>query len=66
MAQEFAKKLKSWRGRRYQKEAADVLRVPLRTYQSWEAGVNEPANVCKQCIGQIMESIELGSAKSKA
>ena len=35
---EFAAKLKKWRGSRLQKEAAELLQVPLRTYQGWEEG----------------------------
>lgn len=35
---EFAKKLQEWRGDRLQKEAAEILRVPYRTYTGWEQG----------------------------
>jgi hypothetical protein len=35
---EFGKSLKLWRGKRLQKEAADVLDVNLRTYEGWENG----------------------------
>lgn len=39
---EFKEVLKSWRGRMYQKEAADKISVGLRRYQSWERGVSVP------------------------
>jgi DNA-binding transcriptional regulator YiaG len=38
----FAEELRAWRGKRLQKQAADVLAVPLDTYRSWEHGQNEP------------------------
>ena len=40
----FAKKLKKWRSQRgsLQKEAADVLSVPLDTYRQWENAASEP------------------------
>lgn len=38
----FAAKLRAWRGKRLQKQAADALHVSVRTYQSWEGGVNKP------------------------
>jgi hypothetical protein len=36
----FGKSLKQWRGKRLQKEAADLLQVNLRTYEGWESGRN--------------------------
>lgn len=42
MAQSFARQLKQWRGSRPQKQAADILQVPLKTYQNWEQSENEP------------------------
>lgn len=55
MSLEYGLKLKQWRGNRLQKEAADILGVPLRTYQSWEHGKNEPAATCKRCVAKILE-----------
>jgi DNA-binding XRE family transcriptional regulator len=37
---EFARLLKKWRGKKLQKEAADVIGVNLRTYQGYESGRN--------------------------
>jgi hypothetical protein len=41
----FAQELKSWRGKLLQKEAADILKVPLDTYRAWEHGQHEPKEV---------------------
>lgn len=41
----FNKELKKWRGKRRQKEAAEVLKVSLRTYQNWEQGENTPGSL---------------------
>lgn len=38
----LAKELKQWRGRLYQKEAADKLQIPLPTYRKYEAGKRTP------------------------
>ena len=38
----FADELRTWRGKILQKEAADVLKVPLDTYRAWEHGQREP------------------------
>lgn len=34
----FSKELKAWRGKRGQKEVADLIDVNLRTYEGWESG----------------------------
>jgi DNA-binding transcriptional regulator YiaG len=36
----FSKSLKEWRGKRLQKEAAEILDVNVRTYEGWESGRN--------------------------
>lgn len=51
----FAKLLRKWRGTRFQKEAAALLGVELRTYVSWEQGVHEPRNVCRRCLLELIE-----------
>ena len=51
----FGQALRRWRGPRKQSEAAYVLAVPLRTYQSWEGGQRQPATVCRSCVAQRME-----------
>lgn len=53
----FASELRTWRkaGHWPQKIAADILKVSVRTYQSWEQGVCEPPKVCIRCVRQIME-----------
>lgn len=42
MTKSFAEQLKNWLGKRYQKEGADALGVPLPTFRAWMAGVCEP------------------------
>jgi DNA-binding transcriptional regulator YiaG len=39
----FSDDLRKWRGKLLQKEAADVLKVPLDTYRAWEHGQSEPS-----------------------
>ena len=57
---EFADELKTWRTRKdlKQEEAAKFLGVPLRTYQEWEQGRQEPDQK-----GPIRRAIELQKAK---
>ncbi len=38
----FAEELKKWRGKLLQKEAAEILKVPLDSYRAWEYGNREP------------------------
>lgn len=40
---DFSRKLKEWRGKLLQKEAAQLLGVPERTYEAWEQGSAEPS-----------------------
>ena len=56
---EFALRLRQWRGQRKQLEAADVLRVPLRTYQSWETGLRMPLKVCRGCVLARMQDSQV-------
>lgn len=44
MANSFAQRLRKWRKFKglVQKQAAEVLKVNLRTYQNWEEGRWEP------------------------
>lgn len=41
----FASRLRKWRGKRYQKNAAQVLGVELQTYRNWEYGLSKPSSV---------------------
>jgi hypothetical protein len=38
----FKDRLREWRGKRRQKEAAEILNVPLGTYRTWEYGKRTP------------------------
>lgn len=35
-------KLRIWRGKLYQKEAAEILGIPLATYRKYESGKRTP------------------------
>jgi transcriptional regulator with XRE-family HTH domain len=50
MPDSLGKRLKNWRGKKYQKEAADELGVPLRTYQQWEKDLAAPNKICLKCL----------------
>lgn len=41
----FAEELKTWRGKMGQKNACDVIGIPISTLKAWEQGVNEPNNL---------------------
>lgn len=57
----FKTEIKKWRGKRLQKEAADILGVCVRTYEGWEAGVHVPSGAkCMKCIREKM----YGTAKN--
>ena len=46
----FSQELKQWRklrGDMRQKNACEVLGVPIQTYKTWEQGVYEPSDLAK-------------------
>ena len=43
----FSQELKKWRGDMRQKNACDIIGIPLPTLKSWEQGVNEPNELAK-------------------
>ncbi len=45
----FAAELRTWRGKRLQKEAADILGVPLDTYRGWEYESSKPSEAPSMC-----------------
>lgn len=50
MPEQFKDRLKKWRGKKYQKEAADLLGVPLPTYRKWECGKRTPNKFVRSVI----------------
>jgi DNA-binding transcriptional regulator YiaG len=56
MGDEFKQQLKAWRSKTniLQKQAADILGVPVRTYQAWETGLHEPGALAKVVINERM------------
>jgi len=55
---QFGKMLKAWRGKRLQKEAADLLQVNLRTYEGWENGRQPSRYAINGLKGQMAENPE--------
>lgn len=56
----FRSELREWRGKRLQKEAADILKVSVRTYQGWESGAHEPSTEkCLACVRAMMYQQEV-------
>ena len=51
----FAEQLRAWRKKLYQKEAADILQVNIRSYQAWEEGRREPTELAKIEVYRRME-----------
>lgn len=45
MSELFKDRLRKWRGRLLQKEAADVLGVPVATLRKWEYGKRTPKSL---------------------
>jgi DNA-binding transcriptional regulator YiaG len=56
MAILFKKRLRIWRGRRRQKEAAADLSVPVSTYRKWEYGKRQPSKMAMVGIEQLMST----------
>ena len=50
----FAERLRAWRDGRYQKEAAALLEVPIRTYQTWEQGACVPTEYVQRFVEGFM------------
>lgn len=55
MAEQFKRTLKRWRGTRYQKEAADDLRIPLPSYRKYENGKRTPNKLAMAELQRRME-----------
>ncbi len=45
MPSDLRKKLRIWRGRLFQKEAADLLGIPVSTYRKYEYGKRSPTKL---------------------
>jgi DNA-binding transcriptional regulator YiaG len=43
----FKKELRKWRGKRLQKQAADLLKVKAQTYSTWEQGRRTPSDLAR-------------------
>ena len=56
MSELFKDRLKRWRGKLRQKEAAEVLGVPLETLRKWEYGKRTPKQITLCEIERRMEA----------
>lgn len=52
----FKNRLKKWRGKRKQYEAAALLMAPIRTYQNWEQDKSTPSQWAIAELERIMEA----------
>lgn len=50
----FAQDLKKWRGNVLQKNACDVFGISLNAFEAWEQGVNEPHELRRKAVDEIM------------
>jgi hypothetical protein len=55
MSELLAAKLRRWRGKRYRKEAAALLDIPLTTYRKYEVGMRTPN---KLALAELERRIE--------
>jgi DNA-binding transcriptional regulator YiaG len=55
MTELFSERLKKWRGKLYQKEAAAKLDVPLPTFRKWESGKRTPG---KLTLAEVIRRME--------
>jgi len=46
----FKNLLRNWRGKRYQKEAAILLGVPVQTLRKWEYGKRTPTKITQEAL----------------
>lgn len=60
MSNNFAATMRAWRQGKYlsQREAAEALSVPLRTYQNWEQGVCIPRSVVLCSLATYIPNIQ--------
>lgn len=52
----FKDRLKEWRGKLYQKEAAEILSVSTATIRKWESGKRTPGKLALAEIERRMEA----------
>jgi hypothetical protein len=51
-------KLREWRGKRYLKEAAAILDIPLPTYRKYESGERHPNNLAEAELKRRMSQCQ--------
>jgi len=56
----FAEEIKRWRGELRQKNACDIIGVPLVTFKTWEQGVSEPKDLAKCEVRWRMAAFQKG------
>ena len=53
--EQFADKLRTWRGSRSRKEAAEILDVPEKTLESWELGARKASRFAIQALLPLLK-----------
>jgi DNA-binding transcriptional regulator YiaG len=48
-----------------QAQAASLLEVPIRTYQSWELGSNSPNKITQRVVVAILEKVKTNLIRSR-
>ena len=56
MNEPLSVRLRKWRGKLYQKEAADKLNLPLTTYRKYEYGLRHPNPLALAELNRRMEA----------
>ena len=65
MAELLKDRLRQWRGKRRQKEAAADLDVPVATYRKWEYGDREPNTLAQAELDRRIAAWEAGGARTE-
>lgn len=66
-APDFGTFLRAWRKANglYKKEAASFLRIPLRTYENWEWGLNTPTEIVRYAITNRINELNTANASGQ-
>lgn len=63
MPDSLSKKLKKWRGKLYQKEAAEKLGISVWTYRNYELNRRVPWSIARRMILQILDEEQKPKSK---
>jgi transcriptional regulator with XRE-family HTH domain len=65
MSQLLADRLRLWRGKRYIKEAADILGIPIGTYRKYEEGKRTPNKLALAELERRLEETQNARTEPK-